>query len=196
MSSADEFVTCPSCGHATIGRTGQFVICPHCGGQASPRSPGARLVLLDSNAYDPIVDNPSLYRSVDAACRAGRIELLLTHVQSDELMRIPDPDRRRLALSLPHVVAATYGMILDVSRLGMARLGEPERIEAIRNHSVRHSRDALLASTAQKEGAVLVTNERRLTNFARRAAIEVWSAQEFFSFLEAPADGDRLFGDG
>ena len=150
----------------------------------SPRSAAAELFLLDTNAYDPIINDPSFSSTVEAACAVGVVELLLTHVQRDELFEIPDDEKRRRALSLPHVLVSTYGMILDVSRLGLARLGEPERIEAIRNSSMRHSHDALLATTAQQEGAVLVTNERRLTNFAQREGITVWSSARFRKHIE------------
>ncbi len=72
----------------------------------------------------------------------------------------------------------TYGAVLGTSRLGLARYGETERVEAIRSPSGRHTNDALIATTAQGEGAVLVTEERRLRNRARREGIEVWSAAE------------------
>jgi predicted nucleic acid-binding protein len=80
---------------------------------------------------------------------------------------------------LPFVIVATYGIVVGVSRLGLARIGEAEEFEEVRNFSPRHSKDALLAITAKREGAVFVTNERRLTNFARRAGIEVLSSEEF-----------------
>lgn len=180
---APEPLNCPSCAEVFDSSGGALVMCPRCGGQVVPRSPGAKLFLLDTNAYDPILADAGLCQAVIGACHAGAIELLMTHVQRDELAEMPDSDKRDRALTLPFVMVVTYGMVLGVSRLGLARLGEPEEFEEIRNFSPRHSKDALLAITAKREGAVFVTNERRLSNFARRAAIEVWSSSEFADFV-------------
>jgi hypothetical protein len=152
MCVSDEALTdltCPSCGDVFAHPGGRLVICPRCGGQVKPRAAGAKRFLLDSNAYDPLVDDPQARAIAVTACRDGRIELLLTHVQWDELCAIPDAERRTIAANIPFVIVATYGMILGTSRLGLARLGEGEKIEAIRNYSDKHSRDALLAATAQ-----------------------------------------------
>ena len=178
-------LTCPSCGLLFLHPGGNVVVCDKCGAQVRPRRPGAKPFLLDSNAYDPLVDDPKAWRLAVEACRAGRIELLMTHVQWDELCEIGDAERRAMAASIPFVIVATYGMILGPSKVGLARIGEPEKVEAVRNYSDNHSHDALLAATAEKEGAILVTNDGRLTKFARRAGIEVWSSATFAAFLQS-----------
>ena len=46
------------------------------------------LVMLDSNAFDPIVDNSSAYTLVQGAVASGRLTIMSTHVQVDELDRL------------------------------------------------------------------------------------------------------------
>jgi predicted nucleic acid-binding protein len=178
-------LTCLSCGDVFAYPGSALFVCTRCGCQVQPRSPEARSFLLDSNAYDPLVDDPEARALVLAACEEGHVELLMTHVQWDELGEIADATRRNAAASIPFVIVSTYGMILGLSRVGLARLGERHEIEAIRNSRHKHSRDALLATTAHRHGAVLVTNDRRLERFARRHAIEVWSSNEFLDYLRS-----------
>lgn len=67
----------------------------------------------------------------------------------------------------------------------MARLGDPAPIEAIRaSNWEKHTKDALLAATHQYEGLILVTQERRLTNFARRELkLTVWDWSRLYARL-------------
>jgi predicted nucleic acid-binding protein len=109
----------------------------------------------------------------------------VTHIQYDELRRIPDVERRNAIFALPGVITPTFGFVLNTSRLGMARLGEPGRVDAIRSPAGKHTNDALIATTAAHEGAVLVTEEKRLTNQAKAQGTEVWKARQLFEFVES-----------
>jgi predicted nucleic acid-binding protein len=141
--------------------------------------------VLDSNVYDQLVETPERQLRFVGAHDRGLIELLMTHIQRDELSQIPDAARRNAILAIPFVITPTYGIVLGTSRLGMARFGDPERIDAIRSPTGEHTNDALIATTAEYEGAVLVTEERRLTNRARAQGIEVWSAGQLIRFVES-----------
>jgi predicted nucleic acid-binding protein len=178
------------CGAVDNLQESGVVICAQCGRQLSPRSPGAKAFLLDSNAYDKVVETDEIRELVMAACAGRQIELLMTHVQEDELRDIADAAKRARVGSLPSVVAATEGFIIDVSWLGSARVSESKVVEDVRNDSHRHSRDALLASTAAADGAVLVTADKRLRNFATRSGVEVWSPDDFLAFIRTLARQD------
>ncbi len=57
---------------------------------------------------------------------------------------------------------ATRGFVLDLSRLGSARLYSDEaaaRFKAFQRSNPKRSQDALVAETALQEGPVLVTEE-------------------------------------
>ena len=112
------------------------------------------------------------------------VELVVTHIQEDELAQIPDPEKRRLIGDVPRTVAPTSDFVLGVSRLGMARLGTGQILEQIRRPNwSKYTNDGLIASTAQLEGLILVTKERRLQNQARALGIDVWGWPKFSQHL-------------
>ena len=146
-----------------------------------------RRAVLDSNAVDPLIDWPGAYEAVRAGLDAGRIELLFTHVNIDELAAVPDLDRRaRLLLVLVDIgrLVPTGASAFDVSRLNFARLyDDVDVIEALRSGNVDHTRDALIAATALFEGCALVTNEKRLAARARDRGIEVLTTLDLLTEL-------------
>lgn len=114
---------------------------------------------------------------VRAAVDGGDLELLITHVNIDELAAIPDLERRSFLLLILcdlGTLVPTGATVLDFSRLHFSRLGEDaDGTEALRSGNIDHTRDALIAVTAEFEKCALFTNERRLTNRARDRGIEV-----------------------
>ncbi|MGW7109301.1 PIN domain-containing protein [Streptomyces xanthophaeus] len=136
-----------------------------------------RRFVLDSNAIDPIADNVGAYEAARAAIDNGKIELLITHVNIDELAAVPDLDRRSFLLLLLcdlGTLVRTGAAAVDYSRVNFCRVEiDEEATEALRSGNIAHTRDALIAVTAEFEQCALVTNERRLTNRARDRGIEV-----------------------
>lgn len=124
-------------------------------------------VLFDTNAIDTLaLGDPALFDTLRRAVEDGRLECLWTHVTSDEICRIPDEAERSrrivLVASLARLVP-TGAFVVGYSRVDFARLAEdPEAVEAFRLGNLKHTEDALLAATAEVEGAVLVTADRRL----------------------------------
>jgi hypothetical protein len=101
-----------------------------------------RRVVLDSNAIDPIADVPGAYEAVRKAVDEDKVELLYTHITIDELVAIPDLERRsRLVLLLIDLgrLVPTGAFALDFSRLDFARLDDSDdnEWEALRSHSVK-----------------------------------------------------------
>jgi len=87
-----------------------------------------RVVVLDSMAVDPFLDDPVAFALAVSATAAGRLRMLSTHVTSDEVARIQhNPERRagllRVLDELTQQVP-TSGFILDVSRLDEAMLND------------------------------------------------------------------------
>lgn len=158
-----------------------------------------RRVVFDSNAIDPVADTPGAYETLEAAVKAGTLDVMYTHVTIDELVAIPDLDRRGwlvlLMVSLGRVVP-TGDTVADFSRVNFCRVGadeDEEIVEALRSGSIDHTRDALIASTARFERCALVTNERRLANRSRERGIEVLTTADLlgeFGF-RAPVPAPR-----
>jgi rRNA-processing protein FCF1 len=81
--------------------------------------------------------------------------------------------------------------VIGVSKLDMAAIGTDEQnrfIEGVTAGNTRHAEDALLVSTAKRDGAVLVTNERRLANRCQTEGVPASTPKEF---LERVAEERR-----
>ena len=150
-------------------------------------------IAFDSNVLDAILASPRLVQAIQRAATAGELLLVSTHVQEDELAATPDEERRASLLALyralPITTVATYGFVIGVSRVGMARIGDGSRtgvaIDDLDSKGRKHRRDALIGVTAAGEADVLVTCERRLRRRmkAARAPCEVWDFDEFREYV-------------
>jgi acid stress-induced BolA-like protein IbaG/YrbA len=143
-------------------------------------------VVVDSNGYDFLVASPEIQELAIQAREQGIVKFLMTHVQVDELSAMfdtPNEWKVRAALAIPYELAATHGIVLGVSRMGLARIPEEGALESIIGSSNQVHRDALIAETARCEEAVLVTGDKVLMKKARRVGVEVWSPQDFLEFI-------------
>ncbi|WP_405626150.1 hypothetical protein OG933_07765 [Streptomyces sp. NBC_00016] len=144
-----------------------------------------RQVVFDSNAVDPVADVSGAYEALESAVNAGKLKILYTHVNIDELAEIPDLDRRRrlllLLVALGNLVP-TGATAVDYSRINFCRVSdESDDFELMRSKSIKHTQDALIASTARFEQCALVTNEHRLAKRSRERGIEVLTSAELLA---------------
>lgn len=142
--------------------------------------------LVDSNIFDKIEATPGALDLVRRLTDGRKIELVTTHIQEDEIAGIADAERRERIDEIPRTDVPTYGFVLDVSRLGMARLGEEAPIETIRSGNwAKYTKDALIAATSQFDGLTLVTEDKRLANVARRELkVDVWDWPHLWTHLQ------------
>lgn len=125
-------------------------------------------IMLDTNEFDRLLAAPETCDRLLGVLSEGKIELLTTHIQRDEIMAVDDAGKKaRLRALLTHAcLVATRGIIFGRSRFGLARFGSDEDhdlIEHIRGEAwERKSGDALIAATAAKDANVFVTDDRRL----------------------------------
>ena len=140
--------------------------------------------LIDSMIHDRIADDPLALRLVKDLVEAAAIVLLTTHVQEDEITRIPNAARVKQLLQVPVKRVPTLGLVLDYSRIDAARLSEAEPFESLRRGNLNHTEDALIAATAQYESATLVTEDQTLTRRAKAQGISVVSWDAFLERLE------------
>lgn len=146
-------------------------------------------VVLDSNAVDPLVDDPESYEVLASAVSQGRVELLCTHISIDELAEVPDLERRRhLLLTLVSLgrLVPTGAFVVGYSRLNPARLAEDlEAFEAFRSGDLQHTADALIASTGVAEDADIVTADKRLAGRVRSRSLKSLAMPELVALLAA-----------
>jgi hypothetical protein len=144
--------------------------------------PSPRQFLIDSNIFDRIADDPAAGDLVRSRVAEGVVELLVTHVQEDEIAAIPDEQRRRrLGNAVPRRVVPTHGAIWDVSKWGAARwTGEAVAADLKAIGRRNAAKDALIATTALWDEATLVTEDADLAEdaSARGAVVMGWATFE------------------
>lgn len=150
------------------------------------------LAIFDSNVYDVFADSEARRQTLSGAIGAGRLRLLTTHIQRDELAAVTDARRREqlfevLRLAVP---IATNGFVLGSSRLGEARLMSEADATVfdpkMRNgmSDARGTNDALIIATARVENATLVSEDRRCRARAQRAGVTAVSVAWLLQQLE------------
>jgi hypothetical protein len=123
-------------------------------------------LMLDTNCYDQVIKIPGFLINMNSLTQAGKIEILSTHVQEDELNRIPDLKKRAAVLSIPRKLISTSGAIYDISKYGQARYGSGKiynvDLGTVKRGNPNNAEDALIALTAAHEVDVFVTEDVRL----------------------------------
>jgi predicted nucleic acid-binding protein len=144
-------------------------------------------LLFDTNIYDEILKVPGLSKTLSELVNAGKIVILQTHIQREELSRIQDVVKRSAALAIPAEPVATSGAVWDFSRFGEATFGDGSgdaKIDDLRSPTGGHIADALIGTTVAALADALVTEDKRLANRLRaswRGA--VWSFVDLHAFV-------------
>lgn len=140
--------------------------------------------MFDTQNYDLIVSN-SLIKPINEMITEKKIEVLCTHIQNDELQDIPDEKKRALVSQIIRKQVPTVGGVYGVSKYGCGTYGDGSvngiSIDQMRSSAKKHTKDALIATTAAKYADVLVTEDKRFTNRFREicSSCEVWSFDQF-----------------
>lgn len=141
-------------------------------------------VMLDTNVYDRIVETPGMTERLNELSAEGKLAILCTHVQEDELSRIRDPERRQQVFRIRTARVVTSGAVVGVSKVGLSSFGDCSSsgvsIGAVRRRFGRHAKDALIGATAAQHADVLVTEDRPFRNRMRSlgASCEVWDFED------------------
>lgn len=146
-------------------------------------------IMLDSNVHDLIAADQAVLGVLRECLAEGRIKLVSTHVQRDELSRTPEPKRTALmAIYGLTESVSTIGAVWDVSRWDESSWASDEvsaSIVALMAGNPKHAEDALIAATAADEADILITNDTQLASKIQRAglSVKVWSWGEFAAWL-------------
>lgn len=143
-------------------------------------------LMLDSDAVTFLVNDPALLAAVVERQRAGTDRFIITGVQPWQKARnLRDPAHAaacaRFAAQLERV--PSVGFIIGVSELDEDKLAATRALEPLRTGGSFPDTDAVIAATAKREGAVLVTGDKRLTTKAKAANINVWTREELRAYL-------------
>jgi predicted nucleic acid-binding protein len=144
--------------------------------------------MIDTNIFDLVVANDGVAAKLREVIQNGKVKILSTHIQEDELAEITNLEKRKKIALVPREVIPTHGFVVDVSRIGMARIGSEatnKSVERIEQGNPRHTHDALIAATADQDTDVLVTEDTTLTSRVKNQGlnVEVWNYQRFSQFI-------------
>ena len=143
-------------------------------------------VMLDTNGYDCILDS-GLVPLVLKLIGTGKIKILRTHIQQDEIEAIPDErkEKREKLLAIPSELIATESALYGISRYDLAKLGRVKSFKVIQRGNPAHNKDALIAETAAKHAQIFLTNEKGLRSKINELSheIEVYNCEGFKAFL-------------
>jgi hypothetical protein len=151
--------------------------------------------LLDSMIYDQLARDDECRELLLQRCKEGIVEILVTHIQFDQLRATPDSAKRdallAVAMTIPSTKISTDGAVWGMSKWGEAKWGPGTgdvQIGDITRGNPRHNADGLLVATASSGADVFVTEETRLPNKVRRynSKLKVMSFNEFRHILESP----------
>ena len=145
--------------------------------------------MLDTQIYDLIIAVPGLVDRINRLTAEGKITILCTHIQNDELADTPDEHKRAEVSRINRLQVTTAGAVYGISKSGGATSGDGSSsgisLDQIRSLSKRHTKDALVATTAGRDADVLVTEDKRLANrvSATSVSCEVWSFEQFKTYV-------------
>ncbi len=145
--------------------------------------------MFDTQIYDLIIAIPNLTDCINCLSTNNKIEVLCTHIQNDELSKIPDHDKYVKVSLIKRKQVTTAGAIYGVSKYGAAKYGNGSSsgisIGQIRSPSGKHTKDALIATSASQYADVFVTEDGRLSKKLRgiSASCEVWSFEKFKDYI-------------
>jgi rRNA-processing protein FCF1 len=145
-------------------------------------------VLLDSNGVDPLVDQPGALEAIEDAKARGALDLMIAASAFEELATVKDSnkDRRvRLLLAASRARIVPDGaFVFDKSRLDQARLGDAAVFAQLKAGNDAHIEDAVIIMAAKAEGAVLVTNEKRLPRKAQEVGVKTMTTAELLTQIQ------------
>jgi hypothetical protein len=120
-------------------------------------------VMFDNDILNKIVEGQL---DTDYIIKSNKFEFYATHIQSDQVSRCPDNEKRAMLTlnltKLSPILLPTESFVLGTSRLGEAKLGDGKVLEGLRKENQNHTEDALFGEVAIKKGILLVTNDKTL----------------------------------
>jgi len=146
-------------------------------------------IMFDTNIYDKIIDNLGMVDRLNQLTKEGKLVVLSTHIQDDELARIPDEKKRHAIAEISRKMVTTSGAVWGVSKWGKATWGPGGKgkinIEAIRKGNAEDTEDALIGTTAERDADVLVTEDNRFAERMKRLnpSCEIWNFVKLKEYL-------------
>ncbi len=156
-------------------------------------TPGVLKLMIDTNVVDELVVDSELVDLLRRAAEAGVVEVLVTHVQIDEVLNMgPNKRAKRDALvqllaTLPARRVPTYGVVVDLSRIDNALFASDRHAEMfleMTGGNTRHNEDALIVLTAAWFFADVVSeNIRDVPGMAAHVGLSSYRTAELWPII-------------
>lgn len=144
--------------------------------------------IFDTNIFNQIIDESCF----DISHLKG-YRIYVTHIQWDELNKTPDNARKQKLLKVFKEInpneLATESLVLDISKLGKAKLGDGELYTTILNKLNEKKQkdsnryDSLIGETAYMNNMVLVSNDGYFSEIMQELGCTVVSLKEFLDSI-------------
>jgi hypothetical protein len=151
--------------------------------------------MIDTNIVHALSADPDTSAMVAKLLASGTVQLLITHLQGDQLSKAP-PHIQKTAKTLDLTIINTDGVVWDVSKRDLSDWADEttnkriSRVQGMKKHSSRQWADTLISVTAAGGADVYVTNDKQARNAAKRIVVEdglnlrVWNYAEFVGHIE------------
>jgi hypothetical protein len=152
-------------------------------------------MMIDTNIVHALSSDPDTLLMVTKLQASGMVQLLITHLQTDQLSKAPQ-HIRKTAKTLDLMIINTNGWVWDVSKWDQSdwadetMLKRLARVQGIKKRTSKQWADTLISVTAASGADVYVTNDRQARNAAKRIVLDdglrlkVWSYADFVGHVE------------
>jgi len=151
--------------------------------------------MIDTNIVHALSADPDTLAMLTKVLVSGTVQLLITHLQGDQLSKAP-PHIRKTARTLDLTIINTDGVVWDVSKLDRSDWADEttkkrmSRVQGMKKRSSKQWVDTLISVTATGGADVYVTNDKQVRNAVKRIVLEdglnlrVWNYAEFVGHIE------------
>jgi hypothetical protein len=151
--------------------------------------------MIDTNIVHALSADPDTLAMLTKLLVSGTVQLLITHLQGDQLSKAP-PHIRKTARTLDLTIINTDGVVWDVSKWDRSDWADEttkkrmSRVQGMKKRSSKQWVDTLISVTATGGADVYVTNDKQVRNAVKRIVLEdglnlrVWNYAEFVGHIE------------
>ena len=152
-------------------------------------------VMIDTNIFDALACDPDTFATVMGLQKRGSIQLLITHLQEDQLAKAP-PFIRKTVKALNPTTIGTDGAVWDLSRMDKAKWADSltkerlTRVQRDKQRTSEHWSGTLISVRAMRSADVLVTNDKVAKRAAKRIVkadglkLQVWGYADLVGHIE------------
>jgi predicted nucleic acid-binding protein len=140
-------------------------------------------LMFDSNVWDKLVNDSQALSALEAYVKDGLIEVLTTSVQEKENESAPSYSTfQQLKERLRTRNVASEGFVLGFARWDVDKFGREDSKWVTKDGT--RNRDEVIGQTAERHGAVLITEDKEFRKDASSKGLKNYSLSELLDELK------------